>query len=115
MRDLRKYWQEVRAIEKSLPECVWLMSLGDPPRGQTGGCMAQAAAAAAARLLHAKSHRLAAEEEIRAHQAAQEEAKRVAFHAGLRKRGIAVIAVPGGAERSSGFTMNPAPRSNGGR
>ena len=101
MRDLRKYWQEVREIEKSLPECVWLMSLGNP-RGQKGGCIAQVAAAAAARLLHAKSHRLATDEEMQAHQTAQDEAKRLAFHEGLRKRGIAV-AVPGDAERSSGL------------
>lgn len=102
MRDLRKYWQEIREIEKSLPECVWLMSLGNP-RGQKAGCIAQVPAAAAARLLHAKSHRLATDEEMQAHQAAQAEAKRLAFHDGLRQRGIAVIAVPGDAERSSGL------------
>ena len=102
MRDLRKYWQEIREIEKSLPECVWLMSLGNP-RGQKAGCIAQVAAAAAARLLHAKSHRPATDEEMQAHQTAQDEAKRLAFHEGLRKRGIAVIAVPGDAERSSGL------------
>lgn len=100
MRDLRKYWQEIRAMEKSLPEFVWLMSLDHPPRGQTGGSIAQVAAAAAARLLHSKSHRLAADEEIQAHQAAEAEAKRLAFHEGLRKRGIALAPVPGGAERS---------------
>lgn len=102
MRDLRKYWQEIREIENSLPECVWLTSLGHP-RGQKAGCIAQVAAAAAARLLHAKSHRLATDEEMQAHQTAQDEAKRLAFHEGLRKRGIAVIAVPGDAERSSGL------------
>ena len=103
MRDLRKYWQEIRAIEKSLPEFVWLMSLDNSPRGPQGGCIAQVAAAAAARLLHAKSHRLAADEEIQAHQTAQDGAKRLAFHEGLRKRGIAVVAVPGDAERSGGL------------
>lgn len=102
MRDLRKYWQEIRKIEKSLPEFVWLMSLGHPPRW-TGGSMAQVAAASAARLLHAQSHRLAADEEIQAHQAAEDEAKRLAFHQGLRKRGIAVIAIPGDAKRSGGL------------
>ena len=103
MRDLRKYWLEIREIEKSLPEFVWLMSLDNPPRGQRGGCIAQVAAGAAARLLHAKSHRLATEDETHAHQTSQDEAKHLAFHEGLRKRGIAVIAVPGGAERSSGL------------
>jgi hypothetical protein len=103
MRDLRKYWQEIRESEKSLPEFVWLMSLGNAPRGQKGGSIAQVAAAAAARLLHAKSHRLATDDEIQAHQTAEDQAKRLAFHEGLRKRGIAVIAVPGDAERSSGL------------
>jgi len=102
MRDLRKYWQEIREIEKSLLEFVWLMSLDNPSRGQRAGCIAQVAAGAAARLLHAKSHRLATEDEVEAHQTAQDEAKRLAFHEGLRKRGIAV-AVPGDAERSSGL------------
>lgn len=99
MRDLKKYWQEISAMEKSLPEFVGLMSLDHPPRGQTGGSIAQVAAAAAARLLHSKSHRLAAGEEIQAHQAAEAEAKQTAFHEGLRKRGIALVPVPGDAER----------------
>ena len=103
MRDLRKYWQEIREIEKSLPEFVWLMSVDNPSRGQTGGCTAQVTAAAAARLLHAKSHRLATDGEIQAHQTAEDEAKHLAFHEGLRKRGIAVIAIPGEGERSSGL------------
>ena len=103
MRDLRKYWQEIREIEKSLPEFVWLTSLDNAPRGQRGGCIAQVAAAAAARLLYAKSQRLATDEEIQAHQTAEDDAKHLAFHEGLRKRGIAVIAVPGDTERSGGL------------
>ena len=99
MRDLRKYWQEIREIEQKLPEFVWLMSLDNTSRGQRGGCIAQVAAATAARLLHAKSHRLATDEEIQTHQAAEVEAKHLVFHEGLRKRGIAVIAVPGAADR----------------
>ena len=75
MRDLRKYWQEIREIEKSLPEFVWLMSLDNPSRGQTGGCIAQVAAAAAARLLHAKSHGLATDPAVQAHTTADAAAK----------------------------------------
>ena len=103
MRDLRKYWQDIREIEKGLPKFVWLMSLDNPPRGQRGGCIAQVAAPAAARLLHTKSHRVATDNEVQAHQTAQDEAKMLAFHEGLRKRGIAVIAVPSDPERSSGL------------
>jgi hypothetical protein len=103
MRDLRKYWHEIREIEKSLPEFVWLMSLDNPSRGQRGGCIAQVAGVTAARLLHAKSHRLATDDEVEAHQTSEYAAKHLAFHEGLRKRGIAVIAVPGDAKRSSGL------------
>jgi hypothetical protein len=103
MRDLRKYWLEIRETEKSLPEFVWLMSFDNPARGQRGGSIAQVGAGAAARLLHAKSHRLATEDEIQVHQTAEDKAKQLAFHEGLRKRGIAVIAVPGDAGRSSGL------------
>ena len=48
MRDLRQYWQEVRTLERSLPEFVWLMSLEDSKRGMVGGRMAQVGAAQAA-------------------------------------------------------------------
>jgi len=104
MRDLRKYWQEVREIETSLPEFVWLMSMDNRPLGQRGGCIAQVAAATGARLLYARSHRLATDEEIEAYQTAQDEVKHLAFYEGLRKRGIAVIALPGDAERSGGLS-----------
>ena len=64
MPDLKKYWQEIRAIEKSLPAEVWLVSLQNLAKGQVGGSMAEAGSAVAAKLLHAKSQRLATEEEL---------------------------------------------------
>jgi hypothetical protein len=94
MRDLRQYWQEVRTLERSLPEFVWLMSLEDAKRGMVGGRMAQVCAAQAAQLLHAHSYRLATEEEITMHLAKEEEARRHSFTEGFRRRGIAVVAVP---------------------
>jgi hypothetical protein len=94
MRDLKQYWQEVRALERSLPEFVWLMSLDDPKRGMVGGRMAEVGAAQAAQLLIAKWYRLATDEEIAAHLAKEEEARRQSFHDGFRRRGIAVVAVP---------------------
>ena len=84
MRDVRQYWQEIRAIESTLPEFVWLAS---------EGCIVQVAAPQAARLLHAKSHRLATEAEIQTHHAAEEAVKLQNFHADLRRRGIAVVRV----------------------
>jgi hypothetical protein len=93
MRDLRQYWQEVRTLERSLPEFVWLMSLEDAKRGQVGGRMAEVGAAQAAQLLHANSYRMAADEEIAAHLAKEDEARRQSFHDGMRRRGIAVVPV----------------------
>jgi predicted dinucleotide-binding enzyme len=94
MRDLRQYWQEVRALEHTLPEFVWLMSLEDPKRGMVGGRMAEVGAAQAAQLLHARSHRKATEEEIAAHLEKENQVRRQSVHDGLRRRGIAVVAVP---------------------
>lgn len=101
MRDLRQYWQEVRALERSLPEFVWLMSLEDPKRGMVGGRMAEVGAAQAAPLLHARSHRMATEEEIAAHLEKENQARRQSFHEGLRRRGIAVVEVPAAIETPS--------------
>jgi hypothetical protein len=94
MRDLRQYWQEVRALERSLPEFVWLMSLDDKKRGMVGGRMAEVGAASAAQLLTGKSHRMATEDEIAAHLEKEEQARKQGVHDGLRRKGIAVVAVP---------------------
>jgi len=93
MPDLKQYWQEIRAIERSLPGDVWLMSLENRAKGQVAGSIAQVAGTAAAKLLYAKSHRLATEEEIRAHQARQMEMQRQVHQQRLRDKGIAVIPV----------------------
>jgi hypothetical protein len=91
MPDLKKYWQEIRAIEKSLPAEVWLVSLQNLAKGQVGGAIAEVAAAAAAKLLHAKSQRLATDDEIEAHKAQQDKIKRQIFEQEMRSQGIAVI------------------------
>ena len=93
MPDLKKYWQEVRAIEATLGESVWLASLGDAKRGQVAGSVTEVPAAAAARLLHAKSHRPATEAEIQHYLDREQAAKRDAYHERLRARGIAVTPV----------------------
>jgi hypothetical protein len=84
MADLRKYWQDLRAIEKSLPEYVWLTSHGG---------MVQAGAAVAAKLLYAKSHRLATEDETEEHLALQQDIRRRQFQQRLRDQGIAVVPI----------------------
>ena len=93
MPDLKKYWQEIRAIEKSLPAEVWLVSLQNLAKGQVGGAIVEVAAAVAAKLLHAKSQRLATDEEIEAHKAQQDETKRQVIEQRMRSQGIAVIPV----------------------
>jgi hypothetical protein len=94
MRDVKVYWQEVRALQRSLPEFAWLMSLEDRKRGMVGGRMAEVGAEAAAKLLHAKSHRLATGEEIATHLTQEDQMRKQSLHDGLRRRGIAVVAVP---------------------
>lgn len=95
MPDVKRYWQEVRAIERGLPKFLWIVSIGDSLRGRVGGSIAEVSAAHAGPLLHAKSHRVATEDEIHAHRAGEESVKRAAFDERLRKQGIAVVTVRG--------------------
>jgi hypothetical protein len=91
MRDLQKYWQDIRALAASLPAFVWLVSVEDPKRGQRGGRIAEVAAETAARLLQSNSHRRATEEEIEAHRESESAIQRAAFHERLRIKGITVV------------------------
>jgi hypothetical protein len=85
MPDVRRYWQEVRAIEKTLPEFVWLAG------GENS--LVEVAAAQVAHLLHAKSHRLATDEEIATRRVKEEAVKDSVRHERLRQQGIAIVAV----------------------
>jgi hypothetical protein len=91
MRDLQKYWQDIRVAAAALPPYVWMMSLDDPKRGMRGGCLVEVAAETAAKLLYATSHRRATEDEIEAHRLAEAEAHRAAFHQRLRVKGVTVV------------------------
>jgi hypothetical protein len=91
MADLKRYWQEIRAIERSLPQFAWLVSIEDEERDQPGGRIAEMPAARAALLLHQKSHRIATSEEISAHHAQQEQAEREQLDEQRRHEGIAII------------------------
>jgi len=94
VRDLKKYWKDVREMERNLPPFVWLMSLEDSWRGLTGGVLTEVPAAEAAKLLYAKSHRPATAEEIAAHMEKRSAAVRQEFHAGLRRQGITIVPIP---------------------
>ena len=84
MRDVKQYWQDIRALENTLPEFVWLSA---------GGQVVEVPASHAARLLHDGSHRLATEEEVDAYRASEDAAKRQAVEDGLKRKGITVVAV----------------------
>ncbi len=84
MRDLQQYWQEIRAIENGLPQFVWVIA---------EDCLMEVARAVAARLLHAKSHRLATDEEVKARKAREAEQKKQAEKETKRRKGIEVVEV----------------------
>jgi hypothetical protein len=93
VRDLRKYWQEIRAMERTLPDYVWVVGSGPHARATGTSGQAEVPAALAAKMLHSGSHRRATEEEIKAHKAAQDSLRKQAFHEDMRRQGIAVVAV----------------------
>ncbi|HUA86442.1 MAG TPA: hypothetical protein VMB85_21440 [Bryobacteraceae bacterium] len=87
MRDLRKYWHDVNTLAASLPEFVWVAG--------EDGCLVEASARVAAKLLVGKTHRLASEEEIRARGEADAARSRERLREARRKRGIEVVEVTG--------------------
>jgi hypothetical protein len=93
MPDLRRYWEEIRAIEQSLPQSLWIVSLEDALRDRVAGMIVEVAAAVAAKMLHAKSHRVATEEEVRAERDRQDGVKKSAAEEKLRRLGVAVVEV----------------------
>ena len=90
MRDLRKYWQEVRAIQRDLPDFVWMVGTAGAGPQRTLR-LVEVLAEQAAKMLHGGSHRLATEEEVRANQAREAETQRQVSQQRLRDRGIAII------------------------
>jgi len=86
MRDVKRYWREVREIEAALPDFVWLVSA-------KGSAPVEVAAHGAALLLHAKSHRIATEEEVAALKASEHAIERHQRKERLRKSGVAVVEI----------------------
>jgi hypothetical protein len=81
-RNIQQYWQEIRELEAGLPEFVWVISRG---------VVTQVPANAAARLLHAKTHRVATDAELHGHLRREEECSRRARREGLRREGKAIV------------------------
>jgi hypothetical protein len=84
MRDIQRYWQEIRSIENALPQFVWVIA---------EDCLIEVARAVAARLLQAKSHRLATEQEIAAKKARDEAEKKRRESERRTKEGIVIVEV----------------------
>jgi len=91
--DVKKYWQEVQAIEGSLPDYVWMVSVVDLLRGRVGEAIVEVGAALAAKLLIENSHRVATEDEIRVHKDSEGAMKRAAIEEKLQKAGRAIVPV----------------------
>ncbi|HEV8413084.1 MAG TPA: hypothetical protein VGQ49_05790 [Bryobacteraceae bacterium] len=90
MRDIRRYWAEVRALEASLPEFVWLVDV-------EGSAPVEVSARRAAQLLLAKSHRAASDDELSAQREKEAIAKKELQRDGRRRRGIAVVSPEAGS------------------
>jgi hypothetical protein len=87
MRDLRRYWDEVREIRAGLPEFVWVVEAdGVHPPVEVGSEIA-------ARLLQARSHRPATEEEVRSHSARETASNRQQAEGRLRREGVAIVTI----------------------
>jgi hypothetical protein len=87
MRDIRRYWREVRALEASLPEFVWLVDV-------EGSAPVEVAAGRAAQLLLAKSHRVASEDELSVQREKEIVARKQLQKDARRREGVTVVGLP---------------------
>ena len=85
MRDIRRYWREVRELEASLPEFVWLVDV-------EGSLPVEAPAGLAAQLLLAKSHRVASEEELGVQREKELATGKTLKRDAKRREGVVVVA-----------------------
>jgi hypothetical protein len=104
MRDVRQYWKQVSDSAAALPEFVWLAKAGGDP----ALFAVQAPAAIAARLLVAKTHRLAEPGEIDAQLAREAAFERSARAEQRRRKGTAVVAVRKPAAKPRRASGKPA-------
>jgi len=84
MRDIRRYWKDVRDLAASLPEFVWLVDV-------EGSAPVEVSARLAAQLLLAKSHRVASEEEVGVQRAKEIVAGKALKRDALRREGVVVV------------------------
>ena len=84
MRDIRRYWTEVRDLEASLPEFLSLVAV-------EGSIPVEVSARLAAQLLLAKSHRVASEEELAVQREKEVAAGKALKRDALRREGVVVV------------------------
>jgi hypothetical protein len=95
MNNVREYWKTVRVIAETLPEFVYLV---EAVENKDVVVVTQVGADLAAKLIHAKTHRIATQDEVDAHQAGEVAANKNARLERLRRSGAAVVAVEDGDE-----------------
>lgn len=86
---IQDYWKDLKSLEATLPEFVWLVATtaGAPP------FVTQVASNVAAKVLHAKSHRVAADEEVAANRANDAATLKQAKQERMRRSGAAIVVV----------------------
>lgn len=84
MRDIRRYWREVRDLEATLPEFVWLVDV-------EGSAPVEVPAGLAAQLLLGKSHRTASDEELGVQREKEVAAGKELKRDRRRHEGVAVV------------------------
>jgi hypothetical protein len=102
---IQEYWKDLKSLEETLPEFVWLVATaaGAPP------FVTQVACRVAAKLLHARTHRIAADEEVAAQRAKDTATLKQAKQERMRRSGAAVVVVDEEASPES-TTSEPSPR-----
>ena len=88
-RDIRQYWQEVRELEATLDEFVWLASASEAE----ARFVTEVPAAVAARLLRRKSHRVATEAEVAGHLERERANHKRAREEAMRRQGRSLVVV----------------------
>jgi hypothetical protein len=106
---IQQYWKDVRALEVNLPDFVWLVATaaGLPP------FVTQVTKGVAAKLLHAKSHRMAADDEVEAQYTLDAATLKLAKKERMRRSGATVVVVEKAAVDQpvvEEATSEPSPR-----
>ena len=95
IRDIQQYWREIRQIEATLDDFVWLAPAHPKPIGKAVEVHpVEVPGATAAHLLHQKSHRVATKEEVEAHRAREAGLALAAKKERLRREGRTQVLVP---------------------